>query len=147
MAMRCVEYLCNIWYVCVQLYVWIYDPVPAKTFIIGLLLGNCFCLLVIRDCYPPSSRHLSNSDCLVDQREDCQNCPVLVVYCTTIVHSSLHTREQFLQLSVGLVLDSDKGCGLMAVMLLSNVHIAWSWCYCLQFFDTVGWASGRASGL
>jgi len=28
----------------VQLYVWIYDPVPAKTFIIGLLLGNCFLL-------------------------------------------------------------------------------------------------------
>ena len=34
-----------------QLYVWIYDPVPAKTFIIGLLLGNCFfSVLIIQYC-------------------------------------------------------------------------------------------------
>ena len=26
--------------VCSQLYAWMYDPVPAKTFIIGLLLGQ-----------------------------------------------------------------------------------------------------------
>ena len=29
-------------YPSIQLYVWIYDPVPLKTFIIGLLLGLCF---------------------------------------------------------------------------------------------------------
>jgi len=38
---------------------------------------------------------------------------------------------------------------LMILALFEFVYLCmyWCWCCCLQCFDTVGWASGRASGL
>ena len=47
----------------------------------------------------PSSRNrLNNNDCLEDKRENYENCSVL---CVVYGSNDMHTREQFLKVSVG----------------------------------------------
>jgi len=42
------------------------------------------------------TQHLNNDDCPKDKRKDCQKCAILG---TTVVHSDMHTYEQFLKLT------------------------------------------------
>jgi len=53
-----------------------------------------------------SSRHrLSNDDCPEDEKENFQNCSVLccIEQLCTLIRTHAHTCEQFLKMSVGLL--------------------------------------------
>jgi len=43
---------------------------------------------------PSNRQHLSNDDCLEDQREDYHNC--FMLYCVTTVHRDMHTHVTLL---------------------------------------------------
>jgi len=96
---------------------------------------------------------MSNDDCLEDKREDYQNCSLphcVRQSCTVICTRAVFTLDCWFRFTPcwRLRINSNN--------LLSNVHIleAGSWCwqtnkstsYCLQCFDIVGWALGRAFG-
>ena len=72
--------------------------------------------------------HLSYGVFLDDKSKNHQNCSVLC--CVRQLYTMICTREQLLKMSV-------------------DFRFRFSFCVfsCLQCFDTVGWAAGRASGL
>jgi len=85
-------------------------------------------------CLPLRSRrrHLSNDDCLEDNREHFQNCMYSAVLCMTVVHSDTHTRQQFLKLSVDLAL------ALVFVCLFKfNILCVFQFCSCTVCFCCV----------
>jgi len=74
-----------------------------------------------------SRHHLSNDDCLEDNRENCQNCFLL---CYVRQFCTVHTHQQFLKRSVGL------GLGLVFVHSFTFSILTFFW-FRLDYFVLV----------
>jgi len=70
--------------------------------------GRSLCLIPLPLPLPASRQHLNNDDYLEDKRVDYQN--FCAVFCVTVVHSDMHKRAHFLQLTFGSGLHSADGC-------------------------------------